>query len=135
MEDEQGGTHVSFIMARSRVDPKKQLTIPRLELSAALTGAQLAQLLKTELTIPIDQTVLWSDSTVVLTWLQSESCRYKVFVANRITEILDVTSPDQWRYVKTCRNPADDITRGKPLIELTEPCSSHPGRRQIATGR
>lgn len=98
-------------MARSRVAPKKQLTIPCLELSAALTGAQLAHLLKTELTIPIDQTVLWSDSTVVLTWLQSELCRYKVFVANRITEILDLTSPDQWRYVETCQNPADDITR------------------------
>lgn len=62
--------------------------------------------------------MFWSDSTVVLTWLQSESCRYKVFVANCITEILDLTSPDQWRYVETCHNPADDITRGKRLIEL-----------------
>ena len=107
-------------MASSRVDPKKQLTIPRLELSAALTGAQLSQLLKSELTIPIDKTVLWSDSTVVLTWPQSESCRYKVFVANRITEILDLISPDQWQYVETHHNPADDITRGKRLTELTE---------------
>lgn len=107
-------------MARSRVAPKKQLTIPRLELSAALTGAQLSQLLKSELKIPIDKTVLWSDSAVVLTWLQSESCRYKVFVANRITEILNLTSPDQWRYVETRHNPADDITRGKRLTELTE---------------
>ncbi len=44
---------VSFIMARSRVAPKKQLTIPHLELSTALTGAQLAQLLKNELMIPL----------------------------------------------------------------------------------
>lgn len=39
MEDEEGGTHFSFVMARSRVAPKKQLTIPRLKLSAAVTGA------------------------------------------------------------------------------------------------
>lgn len=106
-------------MARSRVAPKKQPTIPRLELSAALTGAQLSQLPKSELTIRIDKTLLWSNSTVVLTWLQSE-CRYKVCVASHITEVLDLTSPDQWRYVETRHNPADDITRGKRLMELTK---------------
>ncbi len=122
MEDETGSIHVSFVMARSRVAPRKQLTKPRLELCAALTGAQLAQLINSELTIPIDKTVLWSDSTVVLTWLQSESCRYKVFVATRITEILDLTSPQQWHYVDTGNNPANDITRGERLMELTSLC-------------
>lgn len=52
-EDGQSEVHVSFVLARSRVAPKKQLSMPRLELSAALTGAQRASLLHTELTIPI----------------------------------------------------------------------------------
>lgn len=51
-------THVSFIMARSRIIPKIQLSIPRLELCAALTGAQLANLLSSELTIPLQSVTL-----------------------------------------------------------------------------
>ena len=65
-EDAQNEVHVSFVLARSRVAPKKQLSMPRLELSAALTGAQLASVLHTKLTLPIRKITLWSDSTTVL---------------------------------------------------------------------
>lgn len=79
----------------------------------------LSKLILSELTVPIDRTCLWSDSTVVLTWLYSESCSYKAFVANRIVEILELTTVSEWRYVDTKQNPADNITRGKPLKDLT----------------
>lgn len=57
--EQQGEVHTSFVMARSRVAPKRQLTMPRLELCAALAGAQLAKLLLQELTIHIESTTLW----------------------------------------------------------------------------
>ena len=44
-EDENHTIHTSFVMARSGVAPKKQLSMPRLELSAALAGAPLSSLL------------------------------------------------------------------------------------------
>ncbi|XP_077374267.1 uncharacterized protein LOC144016825 [Festucalex cinctus] len=116
--DDQGKVHVAFVLARSRVAPKKCLSMPRLELSAALTGAQLVKLLETELTIPIHRVVCWSDSTTVLHWLQSESCRYKVFVGTRVAEIQTLTDSTNWRYVDSPRNPADHITRGLTLKEL-----------------
>nr|XP_055027021.1 uncharacterized protein LOC129416681 [Misgurnus anguillicaudatus] len=118
--DGNGETQVSFVAARSRVAPKRQQSIPRLELCAALTGAQLAATLRKELTIKIDQEVYWTDSTTVLTWLHSDSCTYKVFVGTRVAEIQDLTDPKAWRYVNSELNPADDITRGLALSKLIE---------------
>ncbi len=79
------------------------------------------KVLENELTLKIDQIILWSDSTTVLTWLRSESCRYKVFVGTRVAKIQELTNPDAWRYVDSSLNPADDVTRGKTLAELALP--------------
>lgn len=50
-ENPHGQVHVAFVLARSRVAPKKQQSMPRLELCTALTGAQLTQLIQKELTL------------------------------------------------------------------------------------
>lgn len=62
-EDSNGQIDISFLTARSRVAPK--------ELCAALTAAQLAVLLQRELTVSINSTTFWTDSTTLLTWLQT----------------------------------------------------------------
>ncbi len=120
-EDQLGNIHLSFVLARSRVAPKRVLSMPRLELCAAVIGAQLANLLKKELTLSLRHTVLWTDSTTVLSWIQSESCHFKVFVGTRVAEIHELTNFTAWRYVNSGQNPADDLTRGKTLKELAKP--------------
>ncbi len=117
-EDQHEEVEMAFLTARSWVAPKKQQTIPRLELCTALTGAQLAKVVKMELYLPIHQFTLWTDSTRVLTRLHSDSCRFKVFVGTRVAEIQDITDQHTWRYVPSRLNPADDITRWKSLSKL-----------------
>lgn len=121
-EDQHGQVKVSFLTGRSRVAPKKQQSMPRLELCAALMGAQLATLLQKELMLTIQDVVLWTDSTTVLTWLQSESCRFRIFVGTRVAEIQELKSASSWRYVDSARNPTDDITGGRNLLELATAC-------------
>ncbi len=64
--------------------------------------------------------MLWTDTSTVLTWLNSESYHYKVFVGNRVAEIQELAEDCSWRYVDSASNPADDLTRGKPLNVLTK---------------
>ncbi|KAJ8410828.1 hypothetical protein AAFF_G00187850 [Aldrovandia affinis] len=110
-EDAAGHVEVAFLTARSRVAPKRQLDSAVAVCS--LTGAQLANLLIRELTLEVSRVVMWTDSTTVLAWIQSDSCRFKVFVGTRIAEIQELTDSQAWRYVETSENPADDLTRGR----------------------
>ena len=82
------GNQCSLVMAKSRVGPLKKLTLPQLELMAALTGARLASFVSQALKsrCPNLKVKLWSDSEIVLHWLSS-SKPLKQFVANRTNEI------------------------------------------------
>lgn len=71
-----------------------------------------------ELTACISQTFLWTDSMTVLTWLTSQSCRFKVFMGTRVSEVQELTALHTWQYVDTTNNPSDELTRGKTLAEL-----------------
>lgn len=91
---------IAFILARLRVTPKKQLSVPRLKLCATHCVAQLSEVLMKELTPDHCQ------SAIVLNWLHFGSCRFKVFSSTRIAEIQETSSmPDQW-YVDSAKNPS-----------------------------
>ena len=77
---------ISILSSKTKVAPIKQLSIPRLELQAAL--------LLTRLLISIRNAVLselpfqcWTDSGIVLTWLRQHASNWKTFIANRISEM------------------------------------------------
>lgn len=109
--DEDGIINISFIVGKCRVAPfKPVLTIPRLELVAAVLSVQLATRLRRELPFTYVE-YFWTDSTIVLGYIKNESARFKVFVANRVQMIHEGSSPNQWFHVDSSENPADDGSR------------------------
>ena len=99
----------ALVMAKSRVAPLKTLTLPRLELMAAIIGSRLAKHVQKEL--QIDHVTLWSDSQIVLHWLPSTRTLPR-FVKYHVTEIRTLLPEHKWRYCPTLDNPADLLTRG-----------------------
>ena len=104
-------TELAFVLGKARVAPMKVMTIPKLELHAALLAARLKQDICRALTLQVNKVFVWTDSTTVLQWLNSTS-KQPIFVANRVCEILEHTSVDEWNHVASSDNPADAGTRG-----------------------
>ena len=62
--------------------------------------------------ISISSSYFWTDSKISLQYINNESRRFKTYVANRVSEIRDVSKPSQWRPCPGLFNPADDASRG-----------------------
>ena len=130
----------SFIMAKARVAPLKQLTLPKLELLAALTAARLSNFIMEAFTTLTCSINLWTGSQIVLHWIKGEK-RNNAFVFHRVPEIHEITDPSCWRYCPTLDNPADLLTRG--ITSTQQPCGNmdrngchlplagHPGKVRL----
>ena len=105
-------------MGKARVTPLKPVTIPRLELTAAVVSVRVSQTLQQELEYEKTNEVFWTDSKVVLGYINNEARRFHTFVANRVQQIREHTSPSQWHYIDTKSNPADDASRGLSASNL-----------------
>ena len=115
----QGTYEVNFVAAKSRVAPLKQLTIPRLELQAAVLASRLAKTIVKECTIQFADVKFFTDSSITLAWIQSPSRSFKPFVSARIGEIQNNSDPSQWKHIPGEENVADDVSRGLHVKQLT----------------
>ena len=89
-----------------------------LELMAAVLAVKVDKMLRSELEYEIQESVFWTDSTIVLRYIANQDKRFHTFVANRVSSILDASVPAQWRHVPSELNPADDASRGLSMDEL-----------------
>jgi hypothetical protein len=110
-----GTIHVALAAGKSRVTPLKPISVPRLELQAAVLGARLAKTVEQEHDYEIQSKTYWSDSRTALAWIRAEPRAFKTFVAHRLAEIEDHTKKKEWRWLPSKDNVADDATRSTPL--------------------
>ncbi|XP_062714715.1 uncharacterized protein LOC134291230 [Aedes albopictus] len=108
---DKGEVRCSLVASKTKVAPLQSLSIPRLELMAALIGARLRKTIEEYHSVKATRTYLWSDSTTVVAWIQSDTRRYRQFVAFRVNEILSLSSVTEWRWIGTRQNVADEATR------------------------
>ena len=121
---------ISFVMAKSRVAPLKALTLPKLELMAALVATRLSNFIIHSLTLQQPSIYLWTDGQIVLHWIQSTKSLPQ-FVTHRVSEI-KLTSPGAtWQYCPTSDNPADLLTRGLTMQQFIDSAQWLQGPRWL----
>ncbi|XP_048765100.2 uncharacterized protein LOC125672940 [Ostrea edulis] len=120
VKDSETGKY-GFILGKTKLAPLLGHTIPRLELCAAVLATEIGDIIGQNLDIPMENVKYFTDSKVVLGYLNNNTRRFYTYVSNRVAIIHGRSHPEQWRYISTFRNPADVGTRGVPSVkELIE---------------
>ena len=105
----------SLVMSKSRVAPIKTVTLPKLELMAAVMATRLVQFVKSSLHLQTDDHIhMWTDSQIVLHWIHRPN-NSNPFVSHRVAEIVEAFPANVWSYTPSSDNPADLLTRGSLL--------------------
>ena len=118
--DEKNRVHCCLAMGKSCVTPLKAVTIPRLELTAAVVSSKISCMLRKELDYAQMKEVFWTDSKTVSGYINNDARRFHMFAGNCVQEIRKQTSPNQWHYVGTKSNPADIASRGTGAQKLVD---------------
>ena len=118
-----GFYHVSLVTAKSRVAPIQSMTVPRLELKAAVLLSNFIEVVYKHLILNmnISKIICWSDSTIVLAWIRNTNKKLEAFVQRRINIIKDNKVINEWHHIDSVQNPADILSRGA-LLSVVRSC-------------
>lgn len=111
-------SQMAIVASKTRVAPVKEISIPRLELAAAQLLAKLLKSVQQSLDLRDIGYHLWTDSSVVLSWLRKPPSSLKQYASNRVAYIQENTDIHQWHHIRSESNPADCASRGLSPAEL-----------------
>ncbi|XP_068716940.1 uncharacterized protein [Montipora capricornis] len=120
MANHRDEVHVSYLLEKSRVAPLKPISIPRLELTAAVISVNVVSMLKSELDIEDIPCYYYTDSEIVIGCINNDARRFHVYVGNRVQHIRDRSSPGDWFHVPGKENPTEEASRGLTAKELLQ---------------
>ncbi|XP_038106574.1 uncharacterized protein LOC119766211 [Culex quinquefasciatus] len=120
--DETGQAEMNLLAAKTKVAPIRQVCVPRLELNGGTLLANLMLAIVQALSHLEVELYAYTDSSIVLHWLSAHPRKWKTYVANRTSAILEVLPRDRWSHVRSENNPADCASRGLTPAELV----AHP---------
>ena len=127
-----GEMHVRLVGARNKIIPHKKrynaqgidsltkdsLKVNRLELTAALLGARMAEQHMAATETQYEEVLAFTDSQVTCHWLWSNTDHHTEYVRDRVAIIKTIIPPQNWRHVAGIENPADLASRGCTMAEL-----------------
>ena len=118
-----GHVDVSFVISKTRLAPIKTLTIPRLELQGAVVASRLKSKISEEIDFEIDETHFWTDSKIVLHYLNNTQRRFSTYVSHRVAEIVSNSSLCEWHHIPGTVNDPNECLyckrrRAKPTVPL-----------------
>jgi hypothetical protein len=118
-ERDVGTARCVLVTGKTQVAPRVKITIPRMELVAAVNSDRLARKVREALKIPFSGTRYFTDSSAVLGMLRTESGKFLVFVGARVSEVkVNSDVENEWRWLEGNCNPADLGTRSRATPEI-----------------
>lgn len=104
-------THL--LLSKGRIASLKPLSLPRSELVACLTAAQLYDYMRSIPCFKAARPFFWTDSQ-----MSQDPGHRDLYVRNRVAEIQRLTAGNKWTHCRSKENPADILTRGIAAVTL-----------------
>ena len=110
----------SLVHGKAKVARRSGHTIPRLELCPAVLAVEVYETICDQLHSFFESVYFYTDSKVVLGYIQNQTRWFYTYVSNQVTKIHRVTNPSQWFHFKTGDNPADCATRPSQVTDFLQ---------------
>ena len=118
VEYQNGDASSKLVVAKTKAAPLATISIPRLELMAAILSLHLANTVAEVYKTDRMNVNYWTDSMNVLWWVRNHSRKFKSFEANKISQIQRLSTPEKWNHVRTKENPTDLLSQRMSIEDL-----------------
>ena len=115
-----------LVTGKTKIAPTRKISIPRMELVAAVLGVRLACKVLEFLDYQFESNHFFTDSTAVLGMLRGDCSTFQEFVGTRVSEVRSKSdTATEWSWIPTDKNLADLGTRETVTPDMMNSSSSY----------